>query len=171
MRTAIIITGNVASGKSSLAKRWILDHPEYEHVVMDDIRMKIAERNGFSQFTYAMEQEAREVLKDMIAIHQHIVFETVGYGVFSNKMQNEICDAFDEVRRFYLNVDLREVQMRLLDRQRISGYVPHPESRDLIQYSETVHHYYRFLNEKGTVIPGGLPTEIQYQLYLNKADE
>lgn len=160
MKTAIIITGNVASGKSTLARRWVEVHPDYQHLCMDDIRMKIAERNGFPAFTYQMENEAKQVLTDMLQLHQNIVFETTGFGKFNEKMISLIENSFDHVHRFFLNLDLREIQLRLLDRNRISGYVPHPEDRNIIQYSETVHHYYRFLNEKGHILPASQPTEI-----------
>jgi predicted ABC-type ATPase len=171
MKKAIIITGNVASGKTTLAKEWVKGNPEYEHLCMDDIRMRIAERNGFPAFSYQMENEAKEVIADLLQLHQHVVFETTGFGKFNEKMITLIENTFENVYRFHINVDLKEVQIRLMDRNRISGYVPHPEDRDIVQYSETVNHYYRFLNEKGRIIQGNLPPWCMALIIADKVDE
>lgn len=161
MKTAIIITGNVATGKTALATFILRHYPHFQHVVIDDVRMKVSERNGHRPFTHAMERECQKVVEDMIKMHPFIIYETVGYGEFSRRMIQLVEDEFDTgmVTRFHLDLPLSEVKLRMCERAMISGYVPHPDKRNMVEYSGLVHDYFLLVNEKGNVLDARLPVE------------
>lgn len=152
IRKAIIIFGNIASGKTTLGKLIAEKHPEFQRVCMDEIRLQIAPKG--EAFTHKMEAEAQQIALDLIALHSNIIFETTGASDFSKKAVQAIESGFDEVNKFGIWVEHEILSHRLRRRQAMNQDFQHPRPNNLEGYQAEIQSVFRMMPSDWTKING-----------------
>jgi predicted kinase len=90
---AIIIIGNIASGKTTLARRIQSHLPDFQYICLDDIRLEQVEANPDIN-SVVMERESQKKAFEKIDQNRFIVYESTGASQFYHKALNRIKDQY-----------------------------------------------------------------------------
>ena len=94
---AFIIYGNIASGKSSVAKLLAQSLPQFKHLCADDIRIK-ASLSG----KILSENELYSLMVEQISQHTQVIFESTGAGNFFKHYLRQFKATGFKIVRVYL---------------------------------------------------------------------
>jgi len=128
MKQAIIITGNVASGKSTVAHKLIGLLPDYQYVCLDDSRMQLYLRDATKSLDDIHNEAVRDVI-EKISILSKIIFESCGTSQFYGIIENILQSRQMPMHYFHLTAPVEECIKRKTVRQMHKKQIPPPYSK------------------------------------------
>lgn len=136
---AIVIIGNIASGKTTLAKKLVEQLPDFTYVCLDDIRVGIADTNPDINPVSRDRQAEAQAMK-MMDQHRYVIFESTGANLFYHRAILRMRDKF-QVFTVKLMADTETLYERYLGRPQFQLQPAHAKAtpmRDLIERQQNV---------------------------------
>ena len=129
---AIIVTGNIASGKSSFCERLSDALPHYAYLNLDRARVNMSidfeQLNGMLRERLAEQEVSRQV-----AAYDQIIYESSGVSRYAERTISRIAELGFEIIRIHLSCPIDVCKRRYLNRLATGHRVPMPYKARPIQ--------------------------------------
>ncbi|MFY0628693.1 MAG: AAA family ATPase [Reichenbachiella sp.] len=122
-RKAIIVIGNMCSGKSTLCKKLLKKREEYQYISLDQVRNQLAMSSDLDSnfmFERACEKECERQIKNSTLL----IFESIGTSQFYKRIFRWLKSNKYEIEIIKINVAVRVCIARFENRQQLDGQVP-----------------------------------------------
>lgn len=140
--SVIIITGNIASGKSTVSEYFRNKYPDYTYLCIDQVRIDLY-HEGMHGF--ALEREAERVMLALASAHEHLIYESTGNTLFFRRMRKEAIFS-RPVTHYHVKCDPEECEYRFKIRKKTKFQVAPPYNKMSVRDSLwRNHHAYRLL--------------------------
>ncbi len=138
MKKAIIIYGNIASGKSTICRQLAQALPDHRHVCLDDHRVKLWEQHPEMGAGHRDLQAQKSCLEDL---HGPVIFETTGVTRFFRKAKEKLEKSGKN--SIYIHLDcpshicIRRYQARLA-----SGHIQAPFAWGNYTIEQSIYYFH-----------------------------
>jgi deoxyadenosine/deoxycytidine kinase len=119
----VLLFGNIATGKTTIANTIVNDNPFLEYLSIDDFRRK------FSKGTIITEVAAVERFTSSIKKTKPQLIEATGFGEVGNNIYSKLKETSENILLVILTQDLKTIHKRLA--KRITD-VPYPDEFDAL---------------------------------------
>lgn len=141
---AIVIIGNIASGKTTLAKKLIEQLPDFAYICLDQLRISVTESLPSLDINpVTRDRTAERIAMGMIDQKRYIIFESTGASQFYHRAIFRMRDKF-QVFTVKLMADTDTLYARYLERRERGQFQLQPAHtgslpmRDLIERQQNV---------------------------------
>ncbi len=119
MKKALIVIGNVASGKTTFAKKFVKENPEYKLFSLDIYRNKVAAKTD--RVSIIGNKQAEKLCLQEMLNHKNVVFETTASNKFYTLATEELKKYNYEITNHIIKCPVNTCIMRYYTRNR-SGH-------------------------------------------------
>lgn len=139
-KIALVIFGNVASGKSTFCKTILTMLPGYNYVCIDDIRKKWYHKHPEME-GFAREKKCEDECIDQILASRLLVWETSAASLLYKRMKLRVKVSF---KTFYVYINCpRHECLHRFDRRKKAGHKLYlPNFRKKLSISELINHFH-----------------------------
>jgi shikimate kinase len=134
---AIIIIGNIASGKTTLARLISAELPDYQYICLDDIRVNMMELAP-DMNSIVRERISEDIVLKKINESRYIIYESTGASQFYNRAMLRIREKF-EVFTVKLEANMDTCYGRFEDRKKNGQFQVPPGLGSRMDIKSQIH--------------------------------
>ena len=103
----ILLFGSIASGKTTIARKIIKNHPEFKYIAIDDFRKK------FGDYTKDGEETTHEYFLNAIIPGKDQIIEASGLGKLGREIHEKLSDSNEDVLVIIVRIPISTINSRI----------------------------------------------------------
>jgi adenylate kinase family enzyme len=139
----IVFCGSIGSGKSTNAKLFLADNPDFHYTSIDKIRPQVynheqnlnEDSNFFHKILIFMKEHwfelrSRQILKQDVKKQKNIIYECLGCRYYNKNIIKEYQKKYpkEKVKIIYFIAEPNDLKQRIINRVESNNVIPYPQS-------------------------------------------